>query len=534
MPPAASALTLYFVPNANWNGITTFDFAARDDGGLLDGTPATATITVNAVNDAPVGVPVVTGLVQEDQVLTADTGGISDADGLGAFSYQWLRDGAVITGANAATYTPGDADVGTLISVQVTYIDGYGTSEGPLVSAQVGPVANVNDVPVGVPTITGLVQEDQTLTADTSAISDDDGLGAFSYQWLRDGAVITGATAGTYTLGDADVGTLISVQVSYTDVHGTGEGPLLSAQVGPVVNVNDAPVGAVLIDNTAPTVGELLTASNTLTDADGLSGPVSYQWLRNGVAITGATGSTYTVVFPDVGTVISVVASYTDDHGTNESVSSSPTSTVDAIYTTDDIPPGPDDGKTGDDDPEPAENPPNVGPGDPVVPPGVFKNYSQGGEGADIKYQVRPYEFHEFDYRDDGDPGNMFSPVKKVIDMGTEIVLDISQLIDLVRMQLSETSEKPVNIFIRSVGGITLSISAGLVTWMARGGVIAAGMITSVPILKGFDPLVMMKKTRHTDEERDANDIIDDSVDRMFEGAEVKQHSNGESRQGNP
>ena len=41
---------------------------------------------------------------------------------------------------------------------------------------------NVNDTPAGVPVITGTVQEDQVLTADTSGISDDDGLGAFSYQ----------------------------------------------------------------------------------------------------------------------------------------------------------------------------------------------------------------------------------------------------------------------------------------------------------------------------------------------------------------
>ncbi|MDH3451910.1 MAG: DUF4347 domain-containing protein, partial [Gammaproteobacteria bacterium] len=74
---------------------------------------ASASITVNAVNDAPVGVPAISGTVTEDQVLTADTSGISDADGLGAFSYQWLRNGGAIGGATASTYTLGDADVGT-------------------------------------------------------------------------------------------------------------------------------------------------------------------------------------------------------------------------------------------------------------------------------------------------------------------------------------------------------------------------------------------------------------------------------------
>ena len=194
------------------------------------------------VNDLPVGVPVITGTVTEDQTLTADTSGISDADGLGAFSYQWLRNGAAITGATGSSYTLGDADVGQQISVQVFYTDGHGISEGPLTSAQVGPVANVNDLPAGVPVITGTVTEDQTLTADTSGISDADGLGAFSYRWLRNGAAITGATGTTYTLTDADVGQQISVEVSYTDAQGTPE-TLTSAQTAAVANLNDAPVG---------------------------------------------------------------------------------------------------------------------------------------------------------------------------------------------------------------------------------------------------------------------------------------------------
>jgi hypothetical protein len=107
----------------------------------------------------------------------------------------------------------------------------------------VGPVGNVNSDPVGVPTITGVATEDQILTADASGISDADGLGAFSYQWLRDGVVIGGATSSTYTLGNADVGTQISVQVNYTDGQGTNEGPLTSAQTDPVTDITPEPGG---------------------------------------------------------------------------------------------------------------------------------------------------------------------------------------------------------------------------------------------------------------------------------------------------
>ena len=284
------------------------------------------TAPVSNINDAPTGAVSIAGVATEDQILTASNT-LADADGLGAISYQWYRDGVVISGATASTYTLGDADVGTSITVTASYNDGQGTSESAT-SAGVGPIANINDTPVGLPTITGIVTEDQLLTADTSGISDADGLGAFSYQWLRDGVNIAGATGSTYTLGDADVGTQISVQVSYTDGHGTSEGPLTSAQTASVVNVNDTPTGAVTLDNMSPVEGDTLTASNTLADADGLSGAISYQWYRDGVAIGGATASTYTTVQADVGAAITAVASYTDDQGTNESVSSAGTAMV--------------------------------------------------------------------------------------------------------------------------------------------------------------------------------------------------------------
>ena len=51
---AGNALTLYFVPAGNWNGVSTFLFTATDAGGLPDATPANATINVSPVNDAPV------------------------------------------------------------------------------------------------------------------------------------------------------------------------------------------------------------------------------------------------------------------------------------------------------------------------------------------------------------------------------------------------------------------------------------------------------------------------------------------------
>ena len=75
----------------------------------------------------------------------------------------------------------------------------------------------------GLPVITGTARVGQTLTVDTSAIADEDGLDnvSYSYQWIRnDGtndADIGGQTGSTYTLTDEDVGKSIKVRVSFTD-----------------------------------------------------------------------------------------------------------------------------------------------------------------------------------------------------------------------------------------------------------------------------------------------------------------------------
>jgi hypothetical protein len=308
--------------NTNIVDLNPFTLAGRTVGlagpfgnGNAGFTPAFTTGSTHtvALNSAPTGSVTINGTATEDQTLTANTSTLADADGLGAFSYQWRRGGAPIVGATNGTYTLGDADVGALISVTVSYTDGLGNPES-VTSAAVGPVANINDLPTGTVTISGTATEDQTLTA-SNTLADADGLGPIGYQWRRGGVAIGGATSNSYTLGDADVGALITVTASYLDGNGTNEA-VTSSAVGPVVNINDVPTGGITISGTA-TEDQTLTAVSTLADGDGL-GPLNYQWRRNGADITGATNSTYLLGDADVGAVISVVVNYVDQQGTAE------------------------------------------------------------------------------------------------------------------------------------------------------------------------------------------------------------------------
>jgi uncharacterized protein (DUF2141 family) len=54
--------------------------------------------TMAATNNDPVGLPTISGIAKQGQILTADVSAISDADKFakgkkGKFSYQWLRSG---------------------------------------------------------------------------------------------------------------------------------------------------------------------------------------------------------------------------------------------------------------------------------------------------------------------------------------------------------------------------------------------------------------------------------------------------------
>ena len=89
---------------------------------------------------------------------------------------------------------------------------------------------------------------------------------------------------------------------------------------------NTLPTGTVTIGG-RPAEGHVLTAGNTLADADGL-GPLHYQWLAAGVAIAGANGDSLTLTDAEVGQAISVVVGYTDGAGNAESLASAPTNAV--------------------------------------------------------------------------------------------------------------------------------------------------------------------------------------------------------------
>ena len=192
-----------------------------------------------------------------------------------------------------------------------------------------------NNPATGAPTISGTAQVGETLTADTSAINDGDGLDdiSYSYQWIRsdNGADsdIAGATDSTYTLVLADQGKTIKVKVTLTDDRDNEETLTSVATVTVAAAPNRAATGAPTINGT-PQVGETLTADTAnIADQDGLDDvSYSYQWTAGGADIDGATGSSYTITRSEQGQTIQVKVSFTDDRNNAETLTSVATGAV--------------------------------------------------------------------------------------------------------------------------------------------------------------------------------------------------------------
>jgi hypothetical protein len=248
--------------------------------------------------------------------------------------------GTVVAG-NGTAMAAGSVHVEALGDSTLVHVRGSGTGTASLQFTLAGTwtaeqleasgttivVAVPNADPTGTVTITGDALEGETLTA-TNDLADGDGLGTLTWQWRADGVDIEGAAGETLLLTQELVGAVITVVASYTDLGGTAES-VESDPTAAVENVNDDPTGEVTITGT-PLEGETLTASHTLSDADGM-GTVSWQWQADGVDIEGADGDTLVLTEDLVGADITVVASYTDGYEASEAVSSEGTGPVEAL-----------------------------------------------------------------------------------------------------------------------------------------------------------------------------------------------------------
>jgi hypothetical protein len=213
-----------------------------------------------------------------------------------------------------------------------------------VVSTSSAAPAPVNTV---APDVSGVAQQGKTLTTTngtwTSVASG--GITGYQYNWQRCNpdatgcANIAGAISTTYTIGQADVGSVLRSVVIAMDANGDSS-PQPSAITATVVSAASlAPLNTV-----PPTISGTPSNGQTLTIANGTwtgAAPITYTYAwqlcdatgNACVPIQGATASTYLLASTAVGKTLRAVVTASNANGT-QTATTVPTSVIDSAAPT--------------------------------------------------------------------------------------------------------------------------------------------------------------------------------------------------------
>lgn len=265
------------VSNATAIDAGTYTCVVTNDSGSVTSTGAALTVSV-----APVG----PSIASQPQAATATVGtsvtfGVI-ANGTAPLVYQWLKGTAVVPGATGASYT--------IASVQASDAGSYtcvvGNDYGSVVS---NAAVFTFDATILAPTITTQpANQTVNLGAGASFNVVASSTAPLTYQWSKNGSAIAGATSANYSIASAQAADAGSYTVTATNSGGSA--------------TSNAATLTVNVPATAPSIatqpaGATLTVGGSATFSVSASGtaPFAYQWLKNSAAISGATGTSYSI-----------------------------------------------------------------------------------------------------------------------------------------------------------------------------------------------------------------------------------------------
>jgi len=304
------ALSLKLAPE--WAGKSlAAELSATADGREDFSTTLTASKIASAVFTSKPK-PAMSGAVRVGAKLTASTGTWKPG---ATFSYRWRVAGTSVS--TAKTYTLKAADRGKKITLTVAAKrTGYATVTQTTAAKTVGWGAFTKTPK---PKISGTAHVGKKLTAKAGTWSPK---ATLTYQWLRSGKAIKGATKSTYTLKSADWTKKISVRV-YAKKSGYATQKQTSASVS--VKKSFTKAGTPSISSSSTRVGSTFTAK---AGSWSPKASYSYQWKRNGKAIKGATKRTYKATGADYGTKLTVTVTARSTHRITASRTSKATAAI--------------------------------------------------------------------------------------------------------------------------------------------------------------------------------------------------------------
>ena len=251
----------------------------------------------------------------------------------------------VSSGADPGSYTPVSADVGKYLRATATYDDDHGpgksahavsdnpvqaapaTNSPPDFSAETASRSVAENTDAGEDIGTPVTASDAANDTLTYSLGGDD---ADSFDIVR-----TSGQLQTKAPLDFETTPSYTVTVTATDPSKVSDTITVTITVG---NVDEE--ATVTLSSIQPQVGTELTA--TLTDPDGATSNVTWQWGRGAVS-TGpfpniSSGASYTPTAPDVGKFLQATATYTDPQGGNKTADGVSVNAVQAAPSTN-IPP---------------------------------------------------------------------------------------------------------------------------------------------------------------------------------------------------
>ncbi|MFJ9313990.1 CHAP domain-containing protein [Pimelobacter simplex] len=236
--------------------------------------------------------PVVSGTPKVGVALKTTAGSWSGSPT--GYAYQWLADGAAISGATATSYTPTAAVLGKKISVRVT-ASKKGATSGVQDSVATAAVAEGAFAQRAAPVVTGTLLLDNVVTATAGTWAPSPSTTV--WRWFANGVRIPDNTTPRLPLTAALVGKRISVKVVAKQAG-------YANMVSPGYDVGQVLAGVIQPTTPAavagrPALGQVLTVTPATLTPTGTT--VGYQWVRDGVPIPGATGTTYRLTAADVG-----------------------------------------------------------------------------------------------------------------------------------------------------------------------------------------------------------------------------------------
>ncbi len=259
-------------------------------------TGAAVALTLNAITGVtPLAAPVIVAQPTSLILNPGQSGTLAvTAAGTPPFSYEWRRGSVPIPGANGSTYSATAAG---------TYSVVVSNAFGSAISSNAEVIVSATPIPVTIET------HPQSLSVNTGVLAvfsvNAFGSAPLTFEWQKNSTAIPGANGRTLTIASAtpsDAG-VYSVVVRNATTSAISQPATLTVNAPPTILTPPVSLVVAVGDRAQFSV---VAASST--------GALSYQWLRNGAPLAGATGATLafaSVALADLGTYAVRVANPT-------------------------------------------------------------------------------------------------------------------------------------------------------------------------------------------------------------------------------